>query len=125
MTKISDDLLQQIKSSYEAIQALIEIERIVKYQEKFNEVFIHHPLSLKSIPEFKESLATQFEQMKTVHGKVEWEARVMLVIKSIQEQFSTEKEEILYALMPQEVSWEELPPYFNEHTFLALLSYMR
>ncbi|MGR3973017.1 MAG: DUF4116 domain-containing protein [Candidatus Rhabdochlamydia sp.] len=117
----ADQLCGEIKAGVKAIQSLKEIERIVKDQDRFDEVFTKNPLSLESVPELKESLTWQIEQVKTLYGKTEWETRVAILIENIQEEFSIGQEGILYALMSQETLYEELPPYFNEHTFLALL----
>ncbi|KAN0039454.1 hypothetical protein ACTFIV_005137 [Dictyostelium citrinum] len=112
MQETADQLCEEIKAGIKAIQSLKEIERIVKDQARFDEIFAKNPLSLESISKLQESLTQQIEQVKTVYGKAEWEKRVTVLTGNIQEEFSIEQEEILYALMSQEALYEETPSLF-------------
>ncbi|MGR3973077.1 MAG: tetratricopeptide repeat protein, partial [Candidatus Rhabdochlamydia sp.] len=119
--EITGELCERIRDITQAIQHLKEIERTVKDKDRFDEVFVKNPLLLDSISSLYISLSQQIDQVKHIYGKAEWERRVKFLKGDIQNKFLSQKEPILYAIMSQEFSWKELPPYFNEHTFLALI----
>ncbi|MGR3912776.1 MAG: DUF4116 domain-containing protein, partial [Candidatus Rhabdochlamydia sp.] len=121
------ELSQKIQKSKEAIQILKEIEHIVKRQDELIQVFASHPLSLDSISSLRESIENQITQVKLAYGEEEWEERILFLTDQLKAEFSSIRpssslgENILYALISKQVSWENLPPYFNEVTFLALI----
>ncbi|CAM0117671.1 DUF4116 domain-containing protein [Rhabdochlamydiaceae symbiont of Dictyostelium giganteum] len=123
----SHELSQKIQKSKEAIQILKEIEHIVKRQDELIQVFASHPLSLDSISSLRESIENQIAQVKIAYGEEEWEERIVFLTDQLEAEFSSIRpgsslgENILYALISKQVSWENLPPYFNEATFLALI----
>ncbi|CAM0117194.1 hypothetical protein RSOCI_02480 [Rhabdochlamydiaceae symbiont of Dictyostelium giganteum] len=123
----ADSLCQKIKAMSQAIVALKDLETLVKKQDHFDKILSSNPLTLNSIPSLRTSLEKQISQVKKIYGEKEWDARVDFLTAQLIPTFSSVRlkaspeENILYALIAQEVSWEQLPPYFNEHTFLALI----
>ncbi|MGR3974051.1 MAG: DUF4116 domain-containing protein [Candidatus Rhabdochlamydia sp.] len=121
IAKIADKLCGSIKASGRAIRDLQGIEKSVIAKDHFDEVFAKYPLSLESTESLKSSLSEQISQVKTIYGRPEWEAKITLLINQLEVEFTSQSENVLYGLMSQEVSWKDLPPYFNEHTYLALM----
>ncbi|MGR3973266.1 MAG: DUF4116 domain-containing protein, partial [Candidatus Rhabdochlamydia sp.] len=121
MKEITHELCECIQDITGAIEHLKEIEGVVNNKDQFDAVFLNYPLILDSISSLQTSLDQQIEEVKKIYGKPEWEAKVFLVKEHIQEKFSFQRGRVLYAMMAQEAPLHELPPYFNDHTFLALM----
>ncbi|CAM0117894.1 DUF4116 domain-containing protein [Rhabdochlamydiaceae symbiont of Dictyostelium giganteum] len=119
------ELSQKIKAVYQGIIALKDIENVVNKQDNIAKSIASNPLSLDSVSSLRESIERQINQVKISYGEEDWNKRVEFLIEQFGLDFSSIRsnsplgEKILYALISQKVSYERLPPYFNEHTFLA------
>ncbi|MGR3911920.1 MAG: DUF4116 domain-containing protein [Candidatus Rhabdochlamydia sp.] len=121
------NLYQSIKAAGEALINLKDIENAVKKKDQFDEIFTSHPLSLTSIDSLRESIEKQITLATSIYGKDDWGKRITLITNQLTSLFASIRtssllgENILYSLISQETSYKDLPPYFNEHTFLALI----
>ncbi|MGR3911828.1 MAG: DUF4116 domain-containing protein, partial [Candidatus Rhabdochlamydia sp.] len=122
-----EKLYQGIQVAGQSVITLKDIENTVKKKDQLDEIFSSHPLSLSSLSSLRESLQNQITWIEKIYGKKEWNERVNLIIDQLTSDLSSIRptapigETLLYALIAQEVSCQELPPYFNEHTFLAIV----
>ncbi|MGR3912448.1 MAG: hypothetical protein QRY71_03975, partial [Candidatus Rhabdochlamydia sp.] len=127
MQNTIEELYQGIKAAGQAVITLKDIENTVKKKDQFDEVFLSHTLSLDSVSSLRESLQNQIAQIEKIYGKEEWNERVNLITNQLTSDLSSIRpnfplgETLLYMLISQEVACKDLPPYFNEHTFLAII----
>ncbi|MGR3974058.1 MAG: DUF4116 domain-containing protein [Candidatus Rhabdochlamydia sp.] len=119
--EMATELSERIKDIMQALKHLKEIEWVVKNKERFDEIITRTPLVLDSVPSLERSLRQQIDQAKNIYGKGDWEARVMLIIRQLEELFASAEVCVLYALMAQESPFKELPFDVNQPTFLALM----
>ncbi|CAM0117346.1 DUF4116 domain-containing protein [Rhabdochlamydiaceae symbiont of Dictyostelium giganteum] len=127
MKDAAEKLYQGIKAASEAVIKLKDIENTVKKKEQFDAIFSSYPLSLNSVSSLKKSLEKQISEVEKIYGKEEWNKRIAFITNQLTLNFTSIRpisplgENILYALISQKIVCKDLPPYFNEHTFLALI----
>ncbi|MGR3911970.1 MAG: DUF4116 domain-containing protein [Candidatus Rhabdochlamydia sp.] len=127
MESTAKKLYQSIKAAGEAVIHLKDIENTVKKKAQFDEIFSSHLLSSNSISSLQESFEKQINRVKAVYGEREWDERVTFLTNQLKRNFSSIRprfplgETLLYALISQEISEENLPPHFDKPLSLALI----